>query len=210
MWNRNNAYEYRDPSGLDPYVIYDPAGSAGIAGHLMIAIINHATGTGLLWSQGPALPMAPVWTQIVTVKVVTLKDLAALVTQKHMVIIKEATSIAQDIAMNGKAMELIAKQGELYTAWGNNCCDFVKNVLGAGDPLAAERVTKWPAMTIIELLKQGAGTIAGGYAPGGFQLWDTSTMPGGQVAEDFTGGPFTGAMGNPANGPPMIQPHTHL
>jgi len=39
MYERNNSYVYSDPSGYDPYVIFDPDRASG-NGHLMIAVMN--------------------------------------------------------------------------------------------------------------------------------------------------------------------------
>ena len=52
MWNRNNPYQYSDPTGYDALQILTP-GSAARFGHERIVVYNPQTGKGVEWSQGP-------------------------------------------------------------------------------------------------------------------------------------------------------------
>lgn len=210
MWNRNNPYQYRDPSGFDAYVILDPAAVRGL-GHLMIAVIDHATGVGLLWSQGPAHDGYPHDVQVITMKVVTLADLAKLV-KTGSEIVMERTTHAQDYAMNTKAAALQAKQNVNFNGVTCNCDQFVKDVLGTADGRAASVLHIVPRTDFDALTVQGYSATHKGESPAGFQPWDPGTtsfvLPlGWSINVDS---PMTGDMGDPANGSPVIQPHTHL
>jgi hypothetical protein len=52
MWNRNNPYEYSDPSGYDVIMLIDPH-SAGWANHQAMFVYDPKTLRGTFWQAGP-------------------------------------------------------------------------------------------------------------------------------------------------------------
>jgi YD repeat-containing protein len=138
MYNNNNPVQWSDPSGYDPFVIYDrnAVGGTGI-GHIKIAVVDHNTGKGTLWAQGPAHNGRPADKQVITSTPVTIHDIEKLRNNGDSVV-TTSTSASQDKAMNSTASQLQSTESQKpYDAISNNCDLFTKQVLSAGDPRAA-------------------------------------------------------------------------
>jgi RHS repeat-associated protein len=170
MWNRGNPVDYSDPSGYDPYVIYDPNRAFG-NGHLMIAVMNPKTGLGHLYSQGPVAALPGGVPQKVGAEglksTITMHDLRQFVADHHDFVLTERTTAAQDDAMNKRAEALIASNHN-YNVITCNCSQFVKDVLSAADPRAADGLTVQPRFDFINLALQGFRSGHQGQSPDGF------------------------------------------
>ncbi len=105
VWNRNNPVEFSDPSGYDPYIIVNPSAAMGF-GHMSIAIVDHNTGSGTLYSQHP--PHGEFSAREIIDRVpVTAKQISEMASTRE--VATETTSAAQDHAMLKRANQLFDK-----------------------------------------------------------------------------------------------------
>jgi hypothetical protein len=140
MWNKNNSLEYSDPTGYDPYVIFDPQAAAGF-GHVEIAIIDPKTGKGTLWSAGPEHNGHAIDKMVITKQAVTLNDVRHMQSSGETVLTEHTTS-AQDSAMNSTAAGRYSTQSnEQFNVANYNCDQFTRQVLGAGDSTRASEMS---------------------------------------------------------------------
>jgi len=169
VWNRNNPVKYSDPSGFDPYLIVD-GGAAGGYGHMMIAIINHDTGRGSLYSQGPPQKNQRIGQSILKLPV-TLDQLKGEVAgMKLGGMLTEQTSASADSSMRSRADQLKANadagHGQ-YNVLLCNCDQFVKDVLSKADPAAASRLHVVPISDFSAVLNSSSlrGKPPNGFVP---------------------------------------------
>jgi len=158
VWNRNDPYSNSDPSGYDPVVIEDPK-AANFLGHLRLAIIDHQTGLGLLYTQGPEHSNMPSDKELIQVQVITMERLRAMAKQNGWWLATVTTSSAEDLAMNDRASLLLSKNatGNVnYNVLTNNCDQFVQQVLMQADPWAAAALGLDPTADFLGMLMLGA------------------------------------------------------
>jgi RHS repeat-associated protein len=159
MWNNNNPVAWSDPSGYDPFIVFDPNAAVGF-GHIEIAVIDARTGKGTLWSQGPAHNNHLSDRQVITRQSVTIGDIRRMQAGGNTVL-TEHTSPSQDRAMNATAQQRYSNQSQghynaLNFRAGTNCDQFVKQVLGASDPSRASQMSGLdPRADMVNLLKNG-------------------------------------------------------
>ena len=85
-------------------------------------------------------------------------------------ILTEHTSHAHDAAMNARAQSLLdTNDSRFYNAATCNCDQFVKDVLGAADPKAADILHVVPKDDFLNLMVEGFKSGHAGSSPNGFQ-----------------------------------------
>jgi hypothetical protein len=166
MWNRNNPFAYSDPSGFDPYIIFDPNSAYG-NGHVSIAIITPKTGAGTVYAQGPPHGEFGFVRQIATAHTITMGDVGKLA-RDGKVVLSEHTTASQDNAMRIRGNAAVSETKN-YNAITCNCDQFVKNILSAGDPAAANVLHLVPRDDVVNLISEGFRSGHPGLAPNGFK-----------------------------------------
>ena len=165
IWNNNNPMQFQDPTGYDPFVIYNPNAADGF-GHIEIAVVDHNTGKGTLWSAGPAHDGRPIDKDVITSRPITTKDIQKLKNDGDSVE-TEHTSASQDKAMNSTASQLQSADSQKhFNAFDNNCDLFTKKVLSAGDPAAGSSMAGvLPKNDFVNLQLNGLNLLDGADSP---------------------------------------------
>jgi YD repeat-containing protein len=133
MWNRNNPYEYSDPTGYDALQIITPNSAFGL-GHERIVVYDPRTGKGIEWSQAPAHDNYPRDREKITKT--TVSDIRAYARQAEAAgrIVHHVTQSALvDAKENAYAQKRFDTQSTMnYNAVSNSCAEFVGEIMMAG------------------------------------------------------------------------------
>ena len=134
MWNKNNPYEFADPSGYDVIIMVDK-NSARPFGHISMVVYNPQTMTGTFDQSGPEKVGSVIGAKevITSTHISDVRTLAAY----HQDAFHIDSSAAQDAKMDKYWADsaTAAAAGEKYNAFTNSCEDKIANALNsAGIP----------------------------------------------------------------------------